>query len=187
MTGLEKIIAQIQQDGEAACAGVLQAAQQQAAEITAQEKRAAEQTYKAAAENAAGLYESAVLQAKSAAEALQKRQLLAAKAQLIEQTLNLAKERLNALSGEEYFSALQGLLQKNRTGQPGEVLLSQSDYEALAPKLLAPYPELTAKAANLENGFILRYGGIEQNCTFAALLQAQRDSLKDSLAAALFA
>ena len=187
MTGLEKIIAQIQQDGEADCAKVLQTAKQQAAEIAERGRQEADRAYKAATENAAALYASATARAQSAAEALQKRQLLTAKSQLIEQTLAAAEAQLNALSGEDYFKALQKLLQKYRTGQPGEVLLSRQDYETLAQQLLAPYPELTAKAANLKNGFILCYGGIEQNCTFAALLQSRRDDLKDSLATALFA
>ena len=140
-----------------------------------------------AAENARTLYQTRRQKAQSAAEALQSRRALEARALLLEQTLAAVDEQLNALSGEEYFTALQGLLKKCRTGQPGEVLLNERDCNALAERLLAPYPELKAVPASLKNGFILRYGKVEQNCTFAALLREKRDELKDSLAAMLFA
>lgn len=187
MTGLEKIIAQIKKDGDAACNEVLQKAQQQANEITARGEKEAEQAYNTAAENAKALYQTRRQKAQSAAEALQSRRALEARALLLEQTLAAVAEQLNALSGEEYFTALQGLLKKCRTGQPGEVLLNERDCNALAERLLTPYPELKAVPASLKNGFILRYGKVEQNCTFAALLREKRDELKDSLAAMLFA
>ena len=39
----------------------------------------------------------------------------------------------------------------------------------------------------MEGGFVLVYGGVEQNCSFAALFDAARDSLQDKLHALLFA
>ena len=40
---------------------------------------------------------------------------------------------------------------------------------------------------NMEGGFVLVYGGVEQNCSFAALFDTARDSLQDKLHALLFA
>ena len=39
---------------------------------------------------------------------------------------------------------------------------------------------------NIDNGFILTYGGIEENCTIRAMFDAKRDELADSVYRMLF-
>ncbi len=46
---------------------------------------------------------------------------------------------------------------------------------------------LQKESKGIENGFILVYGGIEENCTFKALFNTQRDALQDKIHQELFA
>lgn len=45
---------------------------------------------------------------------------------------------------------------------------------------------LVKEPKNIDGGFILVYGGIEENCSFRALLAARRDELSDKVHAMLF-
>ncbi len=40
---------------------------------------------------------------------------------------------------------------------------------------------------NIENGFVLAYGGIEENCTLRALFDGKREKLSDKVRELLFA
>lgn len=46
--------------------------------------------------------------------------------------------------------------------------------------------ELSREARDIDGGFILVYGGIEENCTIKALFDAQRDELSDKVHGLLF-
>ena len=46
--------------------------------------------------------------------------------------------------------------------------------------------KISEKPAEIENGFILTYGLISENCSFRAIIEAERDSLRDMAAAELF-
>ena len=46
--------------------------------------------------------------------------------------------------------------------------------------------KLMKEARQIEDGFILVYGGIEENCTFRALLDAKKDQLQDQVNRILF-
>lgn len=46
--------------------------------------------------------------------------------------------------------------------------------------------EIGAGRDNIDNGFILAYGGIEENCTIRAMFDAKRDELSDIVHRLLF-
>ena len=45
---------------------------------------------------------------------------------------------------------------------------------------------VSEEVSNIENGFILAYGGIEENCTLQAMFDAKRDELSDKVHHLLF-
>ena len=78
----------------------------------------------------------------------------------------------------------------------GEIFFSPADLAKL-PEGFADRIEETAKGRggslkiskegrNIENGFILAYGGIEENCTLRAMFDAKRDELSDKVHRILF-
>ena len=46
---------------------------------------------------------------------------------------------------------------------------------------------LSSEPKEMDGGFILVYGGIEENCTLKALLDAKKDQLQDKVSEILFA
>ncbi len=45
---------------------------------------------------------------------------------------------------------------------------------------------ISDKCADIENGFILEYGLISENCSFRDIIEAERDAVRDTAARALF-
>ena len=46
--------------------------------------------------------------------------------------------------------------------------------------------KLAAQGADIENGFILVYGDIEINCTFRALINEQKDTIREKVCGVIF-
>ena len=46
--------------------------------------------------------------------------------------------------------------------------------------------KLSAEAKDMDGGFILVYGGVEENCTIRAMFDAKRDYLSDKVHEVLF-
>lgn len=186
MTGLEKIIERILADGTAQSDQILADAKKKADQILADGKQAAETAY---AEQLKALEQQTAFEREkiaTAAEAAERRQILSARADLVQEVISDAEERLQNLSGKDYFDTLAKLIAQYRTGKSGELLLRAEDIAALPKDFLKPFSELKPVAAKVGKGFILRYGGVEQNCTFSALMQSKKEQIKDMLAKMLF-
>ena len=95
-----------------------------------------------------------------------------------------AVERLN-LPPEVAAGVPQLELYGNRqiyiSGHRGVISYSTEDV-AIAGGSLTVSPE----AAPIDNGFILKYGGIEENCSLRALFSSMKDQLQDKVNAALW-
>lgn len=129
--------------------------------------------------------------------AMRKRQaILAARQEIIDGVIESAYGKLNNLDDAGYFSLLEKLIKKNVRAEDGVLLLSAGDLgrmpEGFAEKAAAAAKEaggslrISSEAANIENGFLLRYGGIDENCTLKALFREKRDQLQDQVRKALW-
>ena len=126
---------------------------------------------------------------------LQRRtKVLAAKQDVIKEVLNEAYESLTGMEADAYFAMLLKMLGKYALPQDGEIFFSARE------RMPAGFQDEVKKAAeskngsltvseegrNIENGFILAYGGIEENCTLQAMFDAKRDELSDKVHHLLF-
>ena len=120
-----------------------------------------------------------------------------AKQEVIAQVLDKAYEALNGKSDEEYFDLIRKMLDKFVLDSEGDIYFSEADLkrmpsgfekeiEAVAEKKGGKLT-LSKTSKEIENGFILVYGGIEENCTFRSLFNTQRDVLQDKIHQELFA
>ena len=118
------------------------------------------------------LYEARIA---ASCDSLKKKSLLAAKQGMIADVIESAYKELSGRDDASYFDMLAKFLEKSVRGEAGEILLSDKDKKRITPEFLAKVKELAAakggslklsdKSANIENGFILSYGGIEENCS----------------------
>lgn len=190
MNGLKNILLKIEEDGSAEAAriekeailhaeeykaGVLETAKAEAGEIAADAEK-----------KAAVIDESA----KSGCEAYIKRQELAARAQVINDFIGYAAEKIDGMDDGEYFDTLEKLIVKYAQNGEGELILNKKDSDRMPQDFMEKVNKeikngSVKKSAvtddKIKSGFIIRYGEIEQNCTFEALLEEKKDETKDAV------
>ena len=190
MTSSEKILAGIAEESKAQADKINSDAEKQAAEITAAAKAESEteaEKIKADAEKKAELIISS---GKSSAELLKRDTALNCRRELIEKALITVADTVNAYGDKDYFNFLLTLIKKEKLNGKGEVYLSVKDkvrdIAAFKSELSALNLTLSDTFANINGGFILKYGDIQINGELSALIHEKRDMLTDELNKALF-
>lgn len=122
--------------------------------------------------------------------------LLRAKQDVIANVLNKAYNRILALDAEAYFDMIRRMLDEFVLGESGVIYFSARDLGRMPAGFEAEIQGAAAKkggalslakeSKEMEGGFILVYGGIEENCTIKALFDAKRDELSDKVHGLLF-
>lgn len=135
---------------------------------------------------------SAVIVASSAREGRPVR-----KSWLIGKVIADACDRVKNLDEGKYFEILKSMAEKYLLPREGEICFSKKDLERMPAnfreeiKGLAQKKggtlEISGEARNIDGGFILVYGGIEENCSIDAMFAEKRDELLDQVRKILFA
>ena len=190
MTSSEKILAGIAGEAKTEAEKITAEAEKQAAEITAAAKAEAETDagkIRAAAEKKAELI---INSGKSSAGLLKRDTALNCRRGLIEKALITVADTVNAYGDKEYFDFLLTLIKKEKLNGKGEVYLSVKDkardIAAFKSELSALDLTLSDTFADINGGFILKYGDIQINGELSALIHEKRDVLTDELNKALF-
>lgn len=197
MTGLDKIIKHIEDDASAA-----------AEELILQAKKKAEQIKNDAIAEGEKLTQEAKAQseletvsflerAKSAATLQKKKMILTEKQKCISVIIEKAQEHLLQMQSEEYFSTILKMLPKYARGLNGEIRFSPRDLDRIPADLEHRIAsvlnekegaalKISKESAKIKGGFLLIYDDVEENCSFEALLENQRDYLQDKIGQLLF-
>ena len=189
MTGLDKMKSQILDEAKAAAEGKI-----------AEAKAQAEETIRSAKEDAAKQTESILHKSKNDVSNYQERmvssidlqkrtKILAAKQEVIAGVLEKARAKVEAMEAGEYFSMLLKMVEKYALAQDGEICLCAADLARLPEGFEAEVSriakekggslKLSGEGKQIKNGFILVYGGVEENCTINAMFDAKKDELSD--------
>ena len=199
MAGLDKIIARIQAESEEAAARTLEAAKAEAETIlqNAREEAAAECAAigRKAEQAAANILE----RGHSAAELKKRQRILAEKQVLIGRIIGEAKQQLKNMPQEAYFENIVKLAVKASQNGKGTILFSKADLDRLPENfadtlnaaLVAGGKEgaaltVSSETRDIDGGFVLTYGGIEENCSFDALFDSAHEMLQDKVQEILF-
>ena len=196
MSGLDKMKARILEEAESSARDILDRAGEEADRILREAGTAADA---AAAEIAAGAVRDSLerkRRAGAAADMQRKQAVLAAKQEMIREVLREAYEEILGLEAERYFGLMEKLLRKYVLPEEGEICFNSRDLErmpegfsgkvktAAAAKggslMLSPEP------AEIDGGFLLIYGGIEENCGIKAIFDSMKDELSDQVNRMLF-
>lgn len=190
MTSSEKILAGIAEESKAQADKINSDAEKQAADIIAAAREEAEtdaEKIRAEAEKKAELI---INSGKSSAELLKRDTALNCRRGLIEKALITVADTVNAYGDKDYFDFLLTLIKKEKLNGKGEVYLSVKDKArdtaAFKSELSALDLTLSDTFADINGGFILKYGDIQINGELSALIHEKRDVLTDELNKALF-
>ena len=189
MRGIEKIAAQIIGEAEEKKAAIYEEIQHKIDELNAK----TDEEIKAELEriNDDTLREEGTLEELAGLAAQQKRRqaALSAKQEVIGEIINEAYERLLNLEDEKYFAVIKKMLEDNVLSEKGEIIFSARDRQRM-PKDFEDVIKNVAfekggelvisdEIRSIDGGFVLVYGGIEENCTFKAMLEASRENCSD--------
>ena len=196
MTGLDKITSQIQEEAEASAKERVEAAQKEAEQILADAKAACEAMEKEASDKAAALKTVQDGRIHSAAEQKRKTALLKAKQEIIAEIIGSAYQTLKEEDTASYFLTMEKLVKTYALADKGEIYFSAADLGRMPAdfekKIEAAAQEnggsltLQKEPKEIPDGFILVYGGVEENCTLKALFDAKKDQLQDRVNEMLF-
>ena len=196
MPGLEKIIADINRDAKVEMDAILLKAQEEAEKTVAAARLEAERIQSEEEKKIKQDEEQVLNRAKAKAALNTKQKILAAKQKLIGETLKEAKRRILGKPADEYFAMLKSMALEKALPNVGEICFGKRDMERMPEgfvselnKELKQGASLTLSDAprNIDGGFILVYGGIEENCSLQAIFEANREKLQDLAQTVLFA
>lgn len=197
MTGLEKILKHIEEDADTAANKIITEANNKAAVILEDARAEGEKKRAEILERSKLEVQSCLSRAESAANLQEKKLILNAKQEIIGNIINRAKESLLQLEDTKYFDIIIRMVGKHALAQNGQILFSEADSKRLpiqfneTLKTVLSQKEgavLTAgkETVNICGGFILSYGDVEINCSFAALFAAAKENLQDKVSDFLF-
>ena len=106
------------------------------------------------------------------------------------------REPFHVMEPEEYFSLIEQMVRRFALPKEGEICFSQRDLKRLPDQFEKRLEQAAAERggslkigrepASLDGGFLFDYDGIEENCSFQALLAAKRDECSDQIQKLLF-
>ena len=196
MTGLEKITDQIQEEAKASAARRLEAAQKEADAVIAEAKDVCAAMETETAEKIADMKVNYEGRIKSSAEQQRRTALLRAKQEIIAEVIEEARLTLKKKDAQSYFLTLEKILKTYALAENGEIYFSAEDLARMpadfekkiktAAKEKGGSLVLKKEPKAIADGFVLVYGGVEENCTLKALFDAKKDELQDKVNAILF-
>lgn len=196
MTGLEKMVSQILEEADASAAVMISDAEKKASEILEEAGQKADKIRKQREEQSRAKVKSYEDRTASAADMKKRTAILAAKQELIGSVIADACDRVKNLDDVKYFEILKSMAEKYILPRDGEIYFSKKDLERMPAdfreEIVAAAREkggtlkISGETRNIDGGFILAYGGIEENCSIDAMFAEKKDELLDQVRKILF-
>ncbi len=194
MSGLDRIIEKINADSLASCREIADQAQKRAQDIVSDANERAEQVYAEIIADAEKKAQSIMTMSEANVSGIARRAELSAKVEAVDAAIEAAYDAMCDMGADEYFAALEKLAVRNAGKDEGELRLSKRDLDRVpsgfADRINAALTngsvKLSGQSADIDNGFILVYGDIEINCTFRALINEQKDIVREKVCGVIF-
>ena len=194
MSGIDKILQEIEEEGRAAADRITQEAGEKIEnlrkEILEKAQARCEEIRAQGGRESRGILERGA----SGAELLSRRMILEAKQELLAELLRKAQESIYQMENHEYFALIRRIVAKNALPRPGELLLSPDRerlHDGFEKELAGLLPEggslkVSSETRDIRGGCVLLYDGVEENCSIEALFSAGKDEMTDLARSILF-
>ena len=176
MNGLEKIVARMEADTQAACDALAASAAENAAAILRDCQAQADAAAQDSAQRAAAQAAAHLEHLNGSSQLACRQRVLAAKQQLIDEAFARTAQALTALPQAEYVDLLASLAAENGSG----------DVEAANAKKPGAAFRLSEETRDTGGGLVLRRGRVELNCSFTEKLRQLRQEESSAVAQLLF-
>ncbi len=196
MAGIDEILNIIDSQKKQTESSIIRSAQKKADAIIMEGREKADRAFdehlKKLEQQIARDYENAC----NSVDSDMKRRVLKARVECINEVIEKTAQKLHELPDEEYFGLIERLAVKNLKAGEGVIAFSESDLkripEGFEKKLSAAAVsaggsiKISETPADIEDGFILSYGLISENCSFRAIIESEKESIRDRAASVLF-
>lgn len=197
MTGLEKMKSQILNEAELSAKKILDEAKQDAEKVMQTAKENAEAECGRISKKSEAELEAVKERAASSRDLQKRKAILQAKQEVIAKILDDVYEALLVLDDKSYFEFIRKMLKKFVLPQEGSICFSSNDLKRMPENFESEIMDIAAKKGgkltllkegndNIRGGFVLLYGGIEENCTFKAMFDSKKGELSDKVRVLLF-
>lgn len=191
MNNLDNILTKIDEDAneqiEKETAIVLSKARESAAQIISDAEKTASEIVKSAKVKS----DFAKDATSSACDGYIARRILKEKSDIVSSCIEYVDKVLKEADTDKYFKMIEKLIIKYAHSENGMLILNKRDNDILPEKFIDNVNliinkknaniELSKEIGDFDGGFILRYGGIDENCTFDALIEEKIDIIKDAI------
>lgn len=190
MSGLEKILEQINKEATEAAREIISKGREEAETIQKKAEEEAEAKRTAIAEQAKLDVSSTAKRIQSIAAQEEKKKILVAKQEIIDGILDSTLEYLDNLDTDGYFAIIDKMIKRYASNEIGQIQFNAKDLARIpaSTTALAEQKKLTLsqEPVDISGGFILKYGDIDENCSFDGLFLALREPLQDKIGQILF-
>lgn len=191
MAGLDNLTADILSEARKEADELIAAAREKGASIEEEARARADEIFKEGEERAAAAAEAHARRIESQIGLSRRESALRARQGIIEDVIDRAREKISSMDAGEYFGMLETLIGTHIRKGEGQLLLSASDLarlpEGFADRVAKAAAEkggsltLLEEGCDIDGGFVLRYGGIDENCSLKALFAEKQDMLRDKV------
>lgn len=196
MAGIDNITGQILDEARDHAAKIQRDAQEEAALLKDQADKNLQALQVSAEEKSRREVDNYMSRVRSSEDIMKKKSMLFAKQEMVDEVLSKAYDRLEGQESAPYFEMIKSILKKSVRSGSGEMIFSARDLQRLPSgfeeeairiaKEKGGMITIRKTPGKIESGFILSYGGIEENCSLRAIFDADRDHLQDISCKALF-
>lgn len=193
MTGLEKIVSEIKGESDGVIDKILRDAKAEADKIKADAEHEADEACARIEREGAVRVAAEKSRAESTAELRRRQNILAEKQNLITEIEGEAKKAILDLPSDQYFDVLTKILKKNLLPEKGTIIFSKKDLDRLPASFRGSLSEISngnltisTETRPIDGGFVLVYGGIEENCSVTAMFESNKEILQDKIQKMLF-
>lgn len=191
MSSGDKILNRISLDCDERISKINAETDEKCAQIMAQAKLDADKISAEIADRAQSKVKQMQAASKSRCDLETRNAFLKRRREEIDKTYSEILNKMKNLPDEDYFELIYTFAKK-LSGMSGVVLLNKKDMNRLPKNFLARLEECGVKAelskapCDIESGFILKCGDIEENMDFSAILSEKRDIIEDFINQELF-
>lgn len=191
MSSGDKILNRISLDCDERISQIGAETDEKCAQIMAQAKLDADKISAEIADKAQSKVKQMQAASKSRCDLETRNAFLKRRREEIDRTYSEILNKMENLPDEDYFELIYTFAKK-LSGMSGVVLLNKKDMNRLPKDFLAKLEKCGVKAelsntpCDIESGFILKCGDIEENMDFSAILSEKRDIIEDFINQELF-
>ncbi len=196
MSGLDEILDIISRQQKQTENNIIRSAEEKARCIESDGDAKAAKAYNDYMKKASAQAETDYRNACNSADAEMKRKILKCRVEIINSAEDNVIARLDGLPDSEYFEMILKLAARKVHKGNGIIYFGEKDLRRLPPDFAEKLADIASETggtvtisdntAGIDDGFILEYGLISENCSFKAIIESEKDNIRDTLARELF-